>query len=530
MELWRDSIVREELQDYLSLFRNPSKLIISIQLISILSVIPVGYHMIALNVPADVIQESMKNHSSLGGIAFHFDMHLDVLWAIIVASQAVGAFVGCFYISGVERKWGTKRGLMVVNNVILIIASILLFMSQYYLITMLLILGRFLIGIYTGFACALVPIFIQELSPKERKGALSCFVHIGVCAGAALGGLFSIDFLLGNASTWHLLLAFPGIIAIGLIIYSQFLPDCPNYLLQRGEHATAAEAIRFFYDVDEENDDAAILQYKQVVTQAPKQISLNAAFYDPQIRTGVFLGMLVSAAQILSGCMATVSYSTSMFEKVAFMSIIIPFIPALGSVFSILLTLPALRFVKTVPRKELLIDTLIICAIANYLMMITTLISENVVDGTWASVAFGFTFIILGVGYNVGVGPVSYFIPGELVPAKAAGIAYSCSVAINWLVTMITNFIYYPLFQAAGGWSYLIFAIPTTITVIIIKYYLPEDAGVPTPPAEKLVLMCNVQQDYFDLMEDEERRVYGTFDSGLGDEVSLSTNTSQIFH
>lgn len=33
----------------------------------------------------------------------------------------------------------------------------------------LLILGRFMTGVYTGLACALVPLYVQQISPKTIK-------------------------------------------------------------------------------------------------------------------------------------------------------------------------------------------------------------------------------------------------------------------------------------------------------------------------------------------------------------------------
>lgn len=159
-----------------------------------------------------------------------------------------------------------------------------------------------------------------------------------------------------------------------------------------------------------------------------------------------------------------------MFEIASFTKFIIPFIPTLGALFSIILTIPALRLVETCGRKNLLINTLVICATSNYLMTVFSLVSETVGGGSWASIGFAFTFLLFGIGYNVGAGPVAYFIPGELVPPNASGIALGCGVAVNWISTMVTNFLYYPLIQFVGGWSYLLFAIPTFVKKVLNIY------------------------------------------------------------
>lgn len=81
--------------------------------------------------------------------------------------------------------------------------------------------------------------------------------------------------------------------------------------------------------------------------------------------------------------------------------------------------------------------------------------------GNWSSFAFCVAFFLYGIGYNVGVGPVAYFLPGELVGAESVGLAMGIAVSTNWLGTMFTTLIFYPLNQYWGGWSYLMFAIPT---------------------------------------------------------------------
>ena len=68
-----------------------------------------------------------------------------------------------------ERSFGTKRALMLYNNIILLIASFLLFVSFYFNTLLFLVTGRLLVGVYTGISCALVPIYIQELAPKHIK-------------------------------------------------------------------------------------------------------------------------------------------------------------------------------------------------------------------------------------------------------------------------------------------------------------------------------------------------------------------------
>lgn len=79
------------------------------------------------------------------------------------------------------------------------------------------------------------------------------------------------------------------------------------------------------------------------------------------------------------------------------------------------------------------------------------------------SALFILVIFLFGCAYNIGVGPVGYFLPSELVSVEAIGIAMGSSVAVNWLATMFTTLLYYPFNEKFGGWSYFMFIIPTYV-------------------------------------------------------------------
>lgn len=62
--------------------------------------------------------------------------------------------------------------------------------------------------------------------------------------GSSFGSLISLDNVLGDASSWHFLLAIPMIFGFTECIVAGFLPDSPAYLLARGSKQTAAESIK----------------------------------------------------------------------------------------------------------------------------------------------------------------------------------------------------------------------------------------------------------------------------------------------
>ncbi|CAB3409429.1 unnamed protein product [Caenorhabditis bovis] len=446
--------------------------VVFICLITVLfSILPVGYHMVILNVPEKVFQQFIENNfESLFGIVLSAKA-LNIVWSVTVASQGIGALIGCVLVSPMSI-YGAKMVLMNICSILLIIGSLLMTMSAWTYFPPLFIVGRIITGVYTGLVCAFAPIFLQQIIPKNIKGSLSCFLHIAVCFGSSIGAVFSLPFMFGSSTTWPTLTLVPAIFGFGLYIASYWIPDTPNNLLQSGKYTEAIESIRFFYEIDDEDEDEIIRQYWDMIPEMPEQLSILSAIAIPTIRRGIILGMIVSATQIFSGSMVSISYSTDMFEAVSFIDSIVPFLPALGSIVSIILTIPALKWVETRGRRPLLLKTLLFCIAANAFFLLFTLISQN--GSNWASWGFAIAFFLYGIGYNLGVGPVAYFLPAELVPPEAASASLGAAVATNWICTIATTLFFYPLSKSIGGWSYLIFILPTAFFLMILWRFLPE--------------------------------------------------------
>uniref|UniRef100_A0A914ZWV7 BHLH domain-containing protein n=1 Tax=Parascaris univalens TaxID=6257 RepID=A0A914ZWV7_PARUN len=456
-----------------SVYRNVVSALVSV---SLLSVAPLGYHLVVLNLPEKVIQSALNVSMSRNFRWSMTDAEISIFWSVVVSSQSIGALLACLLIVPLWNRHGTKTCVMMINSVVLLVGSVVMASAAFFEFALFLIAGRIIIGIYTGLASTLVPLFMRELAPSSIKGALSCCMHIAVCLGVMLAAILSLDFVLGTATLWGLLLAMPAIFGILQMILSVFLPDTPNHLLSGGDHKEAASSIRFYYGIIDIRDERVIAKYREVVTKMPEQISYRDAIADTETKWAIFVGMVVSAAQVFCGSMATISYSTSMFMSVSLMSALIEFLPAFGAVLSAILTLPALYLVEAYGRRLLFLSTLSACVISDFCFLLFSLLSQQfaVLGPTVWSVLFSLSFLLYGVGYNLGVGPVAYFIPSELVIPEAASVALGAAVAVNWFSTLITTLVYYPLNVAIGGWSYLLFALPSTIFVLFLWRYLPE--------------------------------------------------------
>ncbi|KAK6751837.1 hypothetical protein RB195_003330 [Necator americanus] len=177
------------------------KVVCIILLTSLFTIMPVGYHMVALNVPEEVIQRSMNQSLyNIFGVVLS-SSSVALLWSIVVSCQSIGALLGCLMVTPLLNRCGVKT-------------------------------------------CALLPLFVQQIAPKEIKSSLSCFIHISVCFGAAIGAILSLDFMLGGTETWGYLLVAPGLLGVLQIAADFLIPETPNYYLQTGSYIQAIQSIK----------------------------------------------------------------------------------------------------------------------------------------------------------------------------------------------------------------------------------------------------------------------------------------------
>lgn len=161
---------------------------------------------------------------------------------------------------------------------------------------------------------------------------------------------------------------------------------------------------RFYYG-SEIDVQLKMSEIDEQLLLSPKQMGLREVLSRRKIVTGIAIGATANIAQVFSGSMATISYSTTMFDSVGFADWAIPYLPTLGSLASAILTLPALHLVESCGRRPLFLWTLAACAIGDAgLFAFSAITHYSPTSANWANICFLIAFVLYGIGYNVGPG------------------------------------------------------------------------------------------------------------------------------
>lgn len=90
---------------------------------------------------------------------------------------------------------------MLMSNILAFLAAVLMGFSKMALSFEMLILGRFIIGLYSGLTTGFVPMYVGEVSPTALRGALGTFHQLGIVLGILIAQVSAVQGRLSVCST-----------------------------------------------------------------------------------------------------------------------------------------------------------------------------------------------------------------------------------------------------------------------------------------------------------------------------------------
>uniref|UniRef100_A0A8B9CE38 Major facilitator superfamily (MFS) profile domain-containing protein n=1 Tax=Anser brachyrhynchus TaxID=132585 RepID=A0A8B9CE38_9AVES len=197
---------------------------------------PYGFHISVINYPSVHIRKFinetwMERHGS----PLHPETIM-LLWSFIVSVYGIG---GDSHFTLNSRVLGLfvcfRKKCQMFTNLIMLVAALLMAFSKTAKSFEMILAGRFLYGVGTGFSLNIHPQYVGEISPKKLRGFTNSTVAVFLTLGKLTGQVVGLREILGSEALWPWLLASSGLSALVQLVTLPFFPDSPPYLLiQKG--------------------------------------------------------------------------------------------------------------------------------------------------------------------------------------------------------------------------------------------------------------------------------------------------------
>uniref|UniRef100_A0A8C9UZ01 Solute carrier family 2 member 1 n=1 Tax=Scleropages formosus TaxID=113540 RepID=A0A8C9UZ01_SCLFO len=397
---------------------------------------------------------------------------LTTLWSLSVAIFSVGGIFGSFSVGLFVNRFGRRNSMLMVN-VLAFIAAGLMGFSKMAASWEMLIIGRFVVGLYSGLSTGFVPMYVGEISPTSLRGALGTLHQLGIVVGILIAQIFGMDAIMGNAELWPYLLGFTLVPAIVQCALLPFCPESPRYLLINcNEESQAKSVLKKLRGTLDVNNDVQEMKEESRQMMQEKKVTIVELFRSPLYRQPIYIAIMLQLSQQLSGINAVFYYSTGIFEKAGVSQ---PVYATIGAgVVNTAFTVVSLFVVERVGRRSLHLTGLMGMAVSAVLMTVAMALLDKLKWMSYVSIVAIFSFVAF---FEIGPGPIPWFIVAELFSQGPRPSAIAVAGFSNWTANFIVGMCFQYVEQLCGPYVFIIFTLLLLVFFVFTYLKVPETKG-----------------------------------------------------
>lgn len=420
---------------------------------------------------------------SLGGFLFGFDtavisggeQAIQKLWNLdnLVLGQLVGmglygTVVGAF-VGGIPAdKYGRKPTLIIIAILFLICSigsataggpGMLMFF-------------RFIGGLGVGASSVVAPVYISEISPKEKRGQLTAMFQFNLVIGILAAYLS--NFLIGNSSdqSWRIMLGVMAIPSILFLILLLVVPESPRWLMTVKNRVVDAKHILNIIDPKTVEESLAAMQVKS-------ESSSWSSFISGKYNFSILLAFIMAFFNQLSGINAVIYYAPRILQEVGLGSSAALLSTVGIGVVNCIFTMLGLKLIDGYGRRVLMYIGSIGYIVSLAAVSLAFYLGKGSAFVPWLL----FLFI---ASHAIGQGACIWVFISEIFPNKVRSLGMSLGSSTHWVFAAFIG-AFFPYFNEKLGGA-TIFAIFTGCMILQLLWVwkiMPETKGVSLEDLEK---------------------------------------------
>jgi len=405
--------------------------------------------------------------------------YTDFMHGFTSSSALIGCIIGALLSGLLASRRGRKRSL--------ILAGCLFFLSalgSYYpefiffekgVPTLNLLIAfnlyRVLGGVGVGLASAICPMYIGEVAPANKRGALVSWNQFAIIFGQLV--VYFVNYLIvrwavtnvpdiaawTEALGWRLMFVSEAVPAGLFTILICFVPESPRYLALSGRDK---ESLRVLTRINGAERAQAILDEIRATAVEKTEPLLT---YGPLV---IFVGIMLSVFQQIVGINAVLYYAPRIFASVGMGDPMVQTV--MMGVVNISFTLVAIFTVEKLGRKPLLIVGslgMAVGALAFALCQIVTL-------PPFVSVL---CIMVYSASFMFSWGPICWVLIAEIFPNTIRGAAVAIAVAFQWISNFLVSSTFVPMYNWSPAFTYAMYGFFCIVAAVFVWRLVPETKG-----------------------------------------------------
>lgn len=388
---------------------------------------------------------------------------------LVTSAILVGAVVGALCCGKISGHIGRRYTIMLVALVFAVgtIASALSPSAGW------LIVARLILGFAVGGSSQIVPVYIAELAPSDKRGRLVTFFNISLGVGILVASV--VGAFLQAYWSWRTMFAVAAVPALILMVGMLPLPESPRWLIGHKRVREARHTLGLVRDQDREIR-REITAIRRVHDRAAREARQGwGALGQKWLRPALIAGLGVAAFTQLSGIEMMIYY-TPVFLSDAGFDHGAALYAALGvGVIYLIMTILGKVLVDHVGRRKLTLVMMPGAALSLVMMGAVFMFGDVSGNSRWWVVAALMAFMVFNAG---GIQVIGWLLGSEVYPYGIREKATSLHAATLWGSNLLLTSTALTMVQwlSIGGamWFY---ALLNVLGFLFVLFCVPETRG-----------------------------------------------------
>lgn len=388
---------------------------------------------------------------------------------LVTAAILLGAVIGAICSTRLSASRGRRTTIMIVAAIYCVgVIAAAFSPNAWYLAA-----ARLVLGFAVGGSTQIVPTYIAELPPSDKRGRLVTYFNVSIGVGILLAAIVGVAGQ--NLFDWRWMIGIAIVPSLLLLLGMSKLPGSPRWLVENDRRRDAAEALALVRDTPREVKEE-IADIQEVVEKRDQLSTVGwAAVKERWVRPSLVAGLGIAAFTQLSGIEMMIYYTPTFLKNAGFGAS-----AALWSALGVALTYLIMTFVGKMVVDHTGRRTLSLAMIPGAvvsLLVLGAVLHFNLAGDSqaWWIVGCLIVFMIFNSG---GIQVIGWLTGAEIYPIAIRDQAIGLHAAVLWGSNLLLTGTALTMTHWLGvGGAMWVYAGLNALAWVFIFFLVPETGG-----------------------------------------------------